>query len=221
MLRAVRRGAQHSAEGRAVLEEIARGPINSNPIMSGYIAGVLIRETAAAARGESGRARGVVERCRSFLAPLAAAAGDRLFWGQVRPALSLASLLPALFCGLEAAVLYCLGYNAAQIWWRRRALAVGLRGEQAVRDELRGGLLERASVAWRSTGRLLLGALAGVAGIEGWFRLGPAGAVLLLATGLAGWRIAAGIGVRPTVSAIIGIASASAASAALAAVIGF
>ncbi len=217
MLRAVRRGASKQEGDDRLLEELAKGPCNTNPILSGYIAGILIRE-AGGATGTGLQERGtLLERCRTLLAPLAAAMGDRLFWGSMRPALSLACLFSVLFSTLGPAVLYCLGYNVTQVWWRRRALFTGLGGEQAVRRELRGGRLERASAGWGSVGRIILGLLAGVLAVEVWTRLGPAGAALFLVAGLSGWGLASSTRIRPILASAIGLAVAMAASAAMAA----
>ena len=105
MLRAVRRGAPQSPAGALLLKELARGPCNTNPILSGYIAGILIHGAGRAIGDEPEGTGGLIDRCRSLLAPLAAAMGDRLFWGSVRPALSMVCLFSALFSALEPAIL--------------------------------------------------------------------------------------------------------------------
>jgi hypothetical protein len=120
-----------------------------------------------------------VERARDLLAPVLSGLGDRLFWGGIRPALSLVTVLGWVLWIGQPAAWYWLGYNAIQWHWRRRAWRVGLLGEEAVRRELAGPLLRRWTAAAIGVGRFLLGGAIGVIAVWLWMRekLSPPGGI--------------------------------------------
>jgi hypothetical protein len=173
-----------AAREHPVVMALRRGPFNVNPVLAGYLLAPLAarlarsisvdtadsgtddRELArAAARDEA-----AVERARELLAPVLSGLGDRLFWGGVRPALSLVTVLGWVLWIGHPAAWYWLGYNAVQWYWRRRAWCIGLLGDDAVRRELGGRLLPRWIAAATGTGRFLLGGAVGVIVTWLWMR---------------------------------------------------
>jgi hypothetical protein len=178
-----------AARAHPVVMALRRGPFNVNPVLAGYLLAPLAARLTRAvpvdgtASGmeddELGRAaardEAAVERARDLLAPVLSGLGDRLFWGGVRPVLSLVTVLGWVLWIGQPAAWYWLGYNAVQWHWRRRAWDIGLLGDDAVRRDLGGRLLPRWIAAATGTGRFLLGGAVGV--IVTWLcmleRLGP------------------------------------------------
>jgi hypothetical protein len=173
-----------AAREHPVVMGLRRGPFNVNPVLAGYLlvplAARLTRaipvDGAASATEDyelaqaAARDEAAVERARDLMAPVLSGLGDRLFWGGVRPALSLVTVLGWVLWIGQPAAWYWLGYNAVQWYWRRRAWAVGLLGDDAVRRELGGRLLPRWIAAVTGTGRFLLGGAAGVIVTWLWMR---------------------------------------------------
>lgn len=173
-----------AADRHPVVTALRRGPFNVNPVLAGYLlAPLAVRlSRAAPADGTSdvpadpepattaARDEAAVERARNLLAPVLSGLGDRLFWGGVRPVLSLVTVLGWVLWIGQPAAWYWLGYNAVQWYWRRRAWATGLLGDDAVRREIGGRLLPRWIAAASGTGRFLLGGAVGVIVTWLWMR---------------------------------------------------
>ena len=167
-----------------VVRALRRGPFNVNPVLAGYLLAPLatrltraVPANGAASGAEdlelaraAARDEAAVERSRDLLAPVLSGLGDRLFWGGVRPVLSLVTVLGWVLWIGQPAAWYWLGYNAVQWHWRRRAWGVGLLGDDAVRRELGGRLLPRWIAASTGAGRFLLGGAAGVIVTWLWMR---------------------------------------------------
>jgi hypothetical protein len=178
-----------AAREHPVVMALRRGPFNVNPVLAGYVLAPLAARLARPVSGDGGalapvelelsraaaRDEAAVERARDLLAPVLSGLGDRLFWGGVRPVLSLVTVLGWVLWIGQPAAWYWLGYNAVQWHWRRRAWRTGLLGEEAVRRELAGRLLRRWTAVATGAGRFLLGGAIGV--IVAWLwmreRLGP------------------------------------------------
>lgn len=172
-----------------VVVGLKRGGFNVNPVLAGYLLAPLAVRLARPTRvgGEIDQVvdavpaevgaddEAAVARAQDLLAPVLSGLGDRLFWGGVRPVLSLVAVLGWVLWIGQPAAWYCLGYNAVQWHWRRRAWRTGLLGEEAVRQELGGTVLRRWIAAATGTGRFLLGAAIGVIATWLWMRerLGP------------------------------------------------
>ncbi len=176
-----------------VVRALRRGPFNMNPILAGYVLAPLARrlarpispegaissaEATADAPADASVERedeAAVEQARELLAPVVSGLGDRLFWGGVRPGLSLVTVLGWVLWIGQPAAWYWLGYNAIQWHWRRRAWRTGLAGEAAVRRELAGPTLRRWIAVTNGAGRFLLGGAIGVVVTWLWMRdrLGP------------------------------------------------
>lgn len=133
--------------------------VNTNPVVaSGLLGGVVRLEEEVARGGDPAR----VVRFKQVLAGPAAAWGDTLFWGTLRPVATAAGALAALLGGWVGALVYLLGYNAVHFYYRARLLAEGYaRGTEF------GPWLSRSSFRalpgrLRPVGLLALGALAGL-----------------------------------------------------------
>jgi len=151
----------------ALLDCLARGPFNANPVLAGYLLGCLASRAAAEPEMSAKEAERTAARVRGVLAPPVSGIGDRLFWGGVRPVLTAAALVVALLTrtvegGLAAVCVYLVGFNVLQAYWRRRSWRVGRRGEDAVRSDC-AGILRSWSAAFPRAGRFLLGLAAGLA----------------------------------------------------------
>ena len=143
--------------------------VNTNPVLSGYLAGlVAVRLAREARETDPAETEAALERIRSLLAPVLSGLGDRLFWGGVRPALSLVGILSAFLWIGEPALWYWVGYNAVQLYWRRRSWSVGLRGEAAIRSEITGAVLRRWVEGAATAGRFLLGLVLGAVATGLW-----------------------------------------------------
>ncbi len=240
-LLAVLRDAPRRARNHPVIAALRQGPINTNPVLAGYLVGLFTwlvarfpEETETGPRGAdrprdasapagsidrdpdpAGPAQAVspeasvaetVERARTSIGPLLAASGDRVFWGGVRPVLSLVGILSALLWIGEPAVWYWLGYNSIQLYWRRRSWTIGRRGEEAILEELRGRILERWAVWVGRLGRFLLGLTLGVVITRLWAGQGIVWSGLLLAIFGLGFLLARSGRVPPLAVGWIGVA---------------
>lgn len=172
-------------EDGPLLQAFKEGPFNTNPILTGYVAGALVVRLTRAAESDSA----AVDRLRTTLAPLLASQGDRLFWGSLRPSLALLGFFSAFLWLGEPGLWYGLGYNAVTFYWRRRAWRVGLDGEEAVHAEVRRRVLEGWS---RVLGKVLrptmgaaLGALLAGPVVAGEFRI----AAVIAGTLVAGYGL--------------------------------
>jgi hypothetical protein len=135
--------------------------------------------------------------------------GDRLFWGGVRPVLSLVGILSAFLWIGEPALWYWLGYNALQLYWRRRSWSVGLRGEEAVRAEITGPALRRWTRTLAAGGRFLLGLTIGAVAAGSWLDYGPAWCAVFLGVIVLGFLLARSRRVSPLGFGWIGIGLAA------------
>lgn len=190
-----------------VTRELAQAPFNTNPVLAGYCIGALAVHLARESRArDSAETAAAVAGIRETMAPLLASAGDRLIWGCLRPLLSLVGLSAAIFRLGEPAIWYWLGYNAVQLYWRRRAWSVGSRGEPSVYQEIRDRTLQRWAAALGRAGRFALGLSVGAV-VTGLVRGAGAGAsmtwLLVFALGLA---LAAGGRCPPLAFGWVGIA---------------
>jgi mannose PTS system EIID component len=192
-----------------VLAALARGGFNTNPVLAPYLIALLsVRLRRSAADCDEEETGAAVERLRSTLAPLLAGVGDRIFWGGVRPVVSLLGILSAMLWVGEPALWVFLGYNAVALYWRRRAWKIGLLGEEEVGREIRERRLEKAAARWAWTGRFLVGltlgvAVAGVGAGQGW-----PGALTLILLCAAGAGLARVRRVSPLLLGWIGVAVA-------------
>lgn len=207
-----------------VLAGLARGAFNTNPVLAGYLAGCLALRLSREAESQgAGRQPGVpggagpeaasetteaVERIRILLAPLLAGIGDRVMYGGIRPLLSLAGIYSALIWLGDPAVWYWLGYNAVQLYWRRRSWSVGIRGEEAVRAEIRSRILERWATVTARAARFLLGLALGAAVTGIWLNQGAAWSAVFLAVCLTGLLIMRSGRVPPLLWGWLGLAVA-------------
>ena len=206
MLLGLLKTVQGRDRGHPVIDELSRRPFNTNPVLAGYVAGALaVRLSREAAECEPEETRRGVERIQGTLAPLIGGIGDRLIWGGVRPVLSLIGILSAFLWVGEPAAWYWLGYNALQLYWRRRSWAAGLRGEEAVRQELAGSTMRRWVSGVGALGRFLLGLTLGVVLTSLWFGQGPAWSGLFLLACLLGFVLARWGRVSPLALGWIGI----------------
>jgi hypothetical protein len=178
-----------AARTHPVVAGLLRGPFNVNPILAGYLlaplavrlarpigTGGAVAEGAAPTLAETAADdAAAVERAQGVLAPVLSGLGDQLFWGGVRPVLSLVAVLGWVLWIGQPAAWYGLGYNAIQWHWRRRAWRIGLLGEDAVRREIGGPVLRGWIAVATRTGRFLLGGAVGVIATWLWMRerLGP------------------------------------------------
>lgn len=189
LLRTVpRRGREHP-----VIRALSGGPFNANPVLSGYLAGLLAVRLAREAREcDPEETESAILRIRTTLAPLLSGVGDRIVWGGLRPSLSLVGILSAFLWVGEPALWYWVGYNAVQVYWRRRGWSIGLAGEEAVRGELRGARLQRWARVLPRLGRFLLGLTFGAVGAGLWLGHGPEGCGVFVAACGAGYLLARG-----------------------------
>jgi hypothetical protein len=189
-----------------VLAGLSRGAFNSNPVMAGYLAACLALRLAREAREtDSVETEEAVERIRGLFAPLLSGIGDRIFYGGVRPLLSLVAILTALLWFGEPALWYWLGYNAIHVYWRRHTWSVGWQGEEAIRREIRGHFLGRWASGSAKLARFFLGLTLGAALAGLWLGQGAmwSGALLVIC-GL-GFLLMSGGRVRPLAWGWIGI----------------
>jgi hypothetical protein len=193
-----------------VLRFLSRGPFNVNPVLSGYVAGLLAVRLAREAREATADAEEeALERIRSTLAPVLSGIGDRLVWGGLRPVLSLIGILSAFLWIGEPALWYWVGYNAVQSYWRRRSWRIGRQGEEAVRAELTDPTLRRWVKQFTIGGRFLLGLTIGAVAAGAWSEHGVAWCgVFLVVLGL-GYLLARTRRVGPLSLGWIGIALAA------------
>lgn len=195
------RGREHP-----VVAALASGPFNSHPVLAGYLAGVVaIRLARPARETDPAEAAEAIERIRATLAPVLSGLGDRLFWGGVRPVLSLIGMLSAFLWIGEPALWYWLGYNAVQLYWRRRSWACGLRGESAVREEIVGSALKRWTRVLSSVGRFLVGLAIGAVAVGSWREHGPTWCAVFLGVIALGFALARSRRVSPLGLGWIGI----------------
>ena len=111
------RGREHP-----LVRSLSEGAFGTNPVLAGYLTGTLAARLAREARDtDPAESAAAVERIRSTLAPVLAGVGDRIFWGALRPLLTLAGLLCAILQRGDPAILYWVGYNSIQLYWRRRS----------------------------------------------------------------------------------------------------
>ncbi len=152
----------------------------------------------AVARMEiEGGAPAQVAKVKDYGAACAAAVGDRLFWGSIRPSAALAGLLAATAGPLAALVSLVAVQGLPQAYFRLSGAFKGLAlGSRAVRE-----CIEQAGRALRVSrlvGSALAGAFAGsvLGGLRGDF--GTEGVwVFLAAVPVMGWLIS-WVGVRPS-----------------------
>jgi len=189
-----------------VLASLIQYPFNTNPVLSGYVAGLLALRLAREAREcDPLETEEALERIRVTLAPVLSGMGDRVFWGGVRPLLSLIGILSAFLWIGEPALWYWVGYNALQLYWRRRSWSVGLRGEEAVRAEIRGPILRRWAKGFSGAGRFLLGLTVGAVATGSWLERGPTGSGVFLGVTALGYALARSRRVGPLTIGWIGI----------------
>ncbi len=165
--------------GNPVIDALARGPINTNPVLAGYVAGALAAEAgrmhdAGARHGnpastgdggaaeEGARGEETVTRVREGLCPVLGAIGDRIFWGGVRPGVSLLGVTAVLLGIAAPAVWMWAVYNAVRLYWQRRSWSTGLAGEESVGRELRGPVLKGWAEGAARGARFLLGLVLGI-----------------------------------------------------------
>jgi hypothetical protein len=195
--------------GHPVLDDLAGAPFNTNPVLAGYLVAILYaRLNAGNEELPAEEQRSAVERLRSLLAPVLSGLGDRIFWGGVRPVVTLLGILSAMLWVGEPALWVVLGYNAVAAYWRRRAWRIGLEGEEAVRREIRGKSLELAAERWGRAGRFLLGLALGVALAGIWSSHGWPGALTLVFLVVAGAVLSRGGRLSPLLLGWIGLALA-------------
>lgn len=168
------------ARARGFLERHL-GYFNTNPVAACGLAGALVRmEEDAVPGGDPAE----VSRFKQVLAGPAAAWGDTLFWATLRPVTTALGALGVLTLGLWSPLVYLVGYNAVNVYWRGRLLVEGYsRGAEFGPWLSRSGF--RSWPAWlRPVGVLLLGAALGFSLVGGMRALG--GPALALVAGLAG-----------------------------------
>ena len=174
-----------------VIASLLQGPFNSNPVLAGYLAGLLAVRLAREARAsEAEETEVAIEGIRQTLAPLLSGMGDRIIWGGLRPALSLIGILSAFLWVGEPALWYWVGYNAVQVYWRRRSWTIGLAGDEAVRAEIRGPVLRAWARGLAGAGRFLLGLTIGAIGTGLWLSHGPEGCGVFLSACVLGFVLA-------------------------------
>ena len=137
------------------------GFFNTNPYLSGYVIGGLLRLEHDRAQGATVSER-QVSGFRDTLARACGGLGDQLVWLGLRPALMLLACLLAVLGRWELVLLVVGGFTAAQLWWRWRSLTMGFQLGAEVVDVLGRPLWHRA-IAWtRRVALSLTGLLIGV-----------------------------------------------------------
>lgn len=184
---------------------LSQGAFNTNPPLAGYLLGSLSVRLNAPAAAQSEGMEATVDRTKNVLAPLLSGIGDRIFYGGVRPALSLLGIFLALGGFGDPAVCYWVGYNSIQLYWRHRSWSVGLRGEGAVRQELQSRILERWAGRTAQVARLLLGLTLGIALGGLWISSGALWSAVLLVLCLIGYGLQRSGRIRPLTLGWIGV----------------
>lgn len=165
------------AEAREFLERHL-GYFNTNPVAASGLVGALVQLEEQGAAG--GRAA-TIARFKQVLAGPAAAWGDTLYWGTLRPATTALAVVGLLLFGIWGPVIYLVGYNAVHFYWRVRLLDEGYaRGVDFGSWLSRSGF--RRWPEWlRPTGVVLLGVAIGLSLTAGGRNIG--GPMLAVVTG--------------------------------------
>jgi mannose/fructose/N-acetylgalactosamine-specific phosphotransferase system component IID len=117
------------------------GYVNTNPVVaSGLLGGTVRLEEDVARGGDPAK----VIRFKQVLAGPAAAWGDTLFWGTLRPVATAVGAVAALLGGWVGALVYLLGYNAIHLFYRSPA-----GGYARGADFARGFPIRRSDAAGR------------------------------------------------------------------------
>lgn len=189
-----------------VIRSATAGAFNTNPVLAGYVTACLALRLARDARElDAAETDETMERIRGLFAPLLAGIGDRIFYGGIRPLASLVGILSALLWFGEPALWLWLGYNAVQLYWRRRAWSVGLQGEGAVRTEIRGKGLEKWAAGGARLARFALGLTLGAALVGLWLGQGIEWSVVFLGVCGFGFVLARSRRISPLMLGWIGI----------------
>ncbi len=149
---------------REQLRRICRryyGYFNTNPYLANFVVGGLLRLEHDRCSGGTVPDRLVIG-FRDTLARACGSLGDQLFWLGLRPALLMLACLLALVGRWETVLVLLLAFTGAQLFLRRRALALGFGLGPDVVDVLARPGWHRA-IAWISRAALFLtGVVAGI-----------------------------------------------------------
>ena len=133
---------------------------NTQPAMGALILGASVRLEERVAAGESDpRSIGTF---KVGLMGSLGAIGDSFFWGALRPMASVAGALLALLHPLLGVAAMLLLYNGVHLMIRRRGLAAGMEGPEAVVGWLKGEAFNIRTDDRKLLAAIVAGAYAGV-----------------------------------------------------------
>jgi PTS system mannose-specific IID component len=134
------------------------GYFNTNPVLSSYVIGGLVRLEEHLARGQVGPEE-VEQFKRSLSSPLAAW-GDAFFWAALRPAATIVGVLGAVVFGFWGALGYLVTYNVFHLYYRIRGLSEGYREGRRIVEALGKSPVRSWSDGLRLAGLAALGGFA-------------------------------------------------------------